>query len=271
MTTEFKTSSHEEFVDYYREQSDKQETWDHFERIYAGLIALHRDLLAGKILRFADIGGGSGTFSRVVASHGHKSVCIDLNEPLIEIGRKRAADENLDIEFHIASATNIPLDDQSMDVCIVAELLEHIEDWEACLNEVSRITKPGGAILLSTTNAMCPVQSEFNLPMYSWYPAPLKRHFVKRAQSDRPDLANYATYPAFHWFTFYSLRAALAQRGFTEFYDRFDLSLARKENGKKRLVYKLITSTPFARFFAYFLTSGSTIVAIKTQHDATKN
>ena len=181
MTTEFKTSSHEEFVDYYREQSDKQETWDHFERIYAGLIALHGDLLAGKILRFADIGGGSGTFSRVVASHGHKSVCIDLNEPLIEIGRKRAADENLNIEFHVASATDIPLDDKSMDVCIVAELLEHIEDWEVCLNEVSRITKPGGAILLSTTNAMCPVQSEFNLPMYSWYPAPLKESLIKSA------------------------------------------------------------------------------------------
>ena len=42
MSAEFDTSSREEFVDYYGKQSDKQETWDHFERVYKGLIALRK-------------------------------------------------------------------------------------------------------------------------------------------------------------------------------------------------------------------------------------
>ena len=123
--------------------------------------------------------------------------------------------------------------------------------------------KPGGAAFFSTTNIMCPVQNEFNLPGYSWYPAPLKRHFVEKSLSDRRDLANYATYPALHWLTYYSLRSKLKQCGFNEFYDRYDLSLARGAAGKKGLVYKLVTSTAMTRFLAYFTNTGSTIIAIK--------
>lgn len=258
----FNTSSYKEFVDYYREQSDKPETWAHFDRIFSGLLSLH-GTENDQVLRVGDIGGGSGTLSRVVASHGHRPVCVDLNEPLIEIGRKRAAEHGLDIEFHVASATEIPLNDQALDVCVVAELLEHIENWGACMDEVARVLKPGGIAFFSTTNVMCPKQNEFNLPLYSWFPTPLKRHFVEKAQTDRPDLANYATYPALHWFSFYSLKAALVKRGFTKFYDRYDLSLAREATGKKGLVYKITTSTPITRFLAYLTSAGSTIVAMK--------
>ena len=264
MNSSFDTTSHKEFVDYYREQSDKPETWEHFDRIFTGLIALRDDAAQSGSLVVGDIGGGSGTLSRVIASHGHKSVCVDLNEPLIEIGRKRAVEEGLDIEFHVASATDIPLEDASLDACIVAELLEHIEDWEACVNEVARVLKPGGLAFISTTNVMCPKQNEFNLPFYSWYPAPIKRRYVALARGDRPELANYATYPAFHWFSFYGLKSALRDRGFEKFFDRYDLSLARGADGKKGVVYKVITSNPITRFLAYFTSTGSTIVARKS-------
>ena len=131
------------------------------------------------------------------------------------------------------------------------------------MDEVARVLRPGGVAFFSTTNVMCPKQNEFNLPLYSWYPAPLKRFYVEKAQTDRPDLANYATYPAFHWFSFYSLKAALQKRGFMKFYDRYDLSLARKASGSKGLVYKTITATSITRFLAYLTSTGSTIVALK--------
>ena len=263
MTTEYDTSSHQQFVDYYRDQSDARDTWEHFDRVFSGILALRATAENSDQLLVGDIGGGSGTLSRVVAAHGHRAVCVDVSEALIEIGRERAANEGSDIEFHVASATDIPVADGSFDVCIVAELLEHIEDWQACVDEITRVLKPGGAVFFSTTNALCPLQNEFELPLYSWYPAPLKRYFVRRVQTDRPQWANYATYPAFNWFTFYSLRSALKNRGFSTFYDRFDLSLARGAEGWTKYAYKIIAISPLTRFLAYFSITGTTIVACK--------
>jgi hypothetical protein len=39
-------------------------------------------------------------------------------------------------------------------------------------------------------------QEEFNLPLYSWYPWRLKRHFEAVAVTTRPALANFARYSA---------------------------------------------------------------------------
>ena len=263
LRTKLSTHSHQRFTQYYREQSGSPETWDRFDRIFSGLLSLVEKAANGKPLRVCDIGGGAGTLSRVIASYGHKPTCIDLNEALIETGRQRALEDGLNIDFRVASATEVPFPDETFDLCVMAELLEHVEDWETCLDEIARVLKPGGAVFLSTTNAMCPRQSEFNLPLYSWYPTPLKRYWLRRAQTDRPDLANFATYPAFHWFTFASLRTALRKRGFTKFFDRFDLSLARGAFGLKKPVYTVITSTALTRFLAYFTTESSVIIAVK--------
>jgi 2-polyprenyl-3-methyl-5-hydroxy-6-metoxy-1,4-benzoquinol methylase len=55
-----------------------------------------------------------------------------------------------------------------MDVCLLPELLEHVADWQSCLNEAARVLRPGGLLYLSTTNVLCPRQQEFNLPLYSF-------------------------------------------------------------------------------------------------------
>ena len=101
-----------------------------------------------------------------------------------------------------------------MDVCLLPELLEHVDDWESCLREAARVLKRGGVLYLSTTNVLCPVQEEFELPLYSWYPPPLKRRYERLAVTTRPELVNHARYPAVHWFSYYGLRDHLAGLGF---------------------------------------------------------
>ncbi len=95
---------------------------------------------------------------------------------------------------------------------MLPELLEHVEDWQTCLNEAVRALRPGGALYLSTTNALNPVQDEFELPFYSWYPGFLKRHYERLAVTTRPELVNHAKYPAVHWFTFFGLKPYLRAR-----------------------------------------------------------
>ena len=119
------------------------------------------------------------------------------------------------------------------------ELLEHVSEWEACLDEFARILKPNGILFLSTTNKLCPSQSEFNLPFYSWYPVFAKRYCERLALTSRPQIANYATYPAVNWFSFYSLKKLLLSRGFHSM-DRFDIAALTKSGRTARVIISLI-------------------------------
>ncbi len=214
-------------------------------------------------LDVVDIGCGAGTSSFLWAELGHRVCGLDINEPLIGLARARAAESGLDVAFEVGSATDLPWPDGSKDVCLVPELLEHVEPWQRCLDEFARVLRPKGLLLVTTTNKLCPAQDEFRLPLYSWYPAALKRRMVALASTSRPEIAGHATYPAVNWFTFYGLRAALAARGFTVFLDRFDAAVLREPRGVKRLALGLIRSGALMRTLAYVGTRGTLILALK--------
>jgi 2-polyprenyl-6-hydroxyphenyl methylase/3-demethylubiquinone-9 3-methyltransferase len=210
----------------------------------------------------ADNGCGAGTLSTLLAERGHHIHGLDVNEPLVSLARERAQSRNLDIDYRIGSATELPWETESMDICISPELLEHVPEWSRCLDEFCRILKPGGILYLSTNNVLCPKQQEFNLPLYSWYPAPLKRYYERLAKTTRPQLAGYATYPAVNWFTFYSLRKELRSRGFTSC-DRFDIMRTDDKSGPARIALQLVRKIPVLRFIAHVFTPYTVVVAVK--------
>jgi 2-polyprenyl-6-hydroxyphenyl methylase/3-demethylubiquinone-9 3-methyltransferase len=193
---------------------------------------------------------------------GHKVYGIDVNLALIEIARTRATEDGFAIEFDVGSATELPYPDASMDVALLPELLEHVADWQLCLREAMRILKPGGYLYVSTTNWLCPVQSEFNLPLYSWYPGFLKRRYEKLAVTTRPELANYCKYPAVNWFSYYSLSKFLTSQDF-RCLDRFDMMDTEMSGTPVRLAVRLLRALPPLRFIGQLFTSGSIVFAIK--------
>ena len=257
------TSTDERFLEYYSEQSQSEEAIAGFERLKDLIVkAMAQDGREGSF-DVVDVGGGAGTLARIFAGDGHRVTCVDLSADLLAVGRERAAQEGLDIQFLNCSATDIPLPDASLDVCVVPELLEHVADWEGVLDEAGRILRPGGVLYLSTTNKLCPTQDEFELPLYSWYPGFLKRRYERLAVTTRPELANYAKYPAVNWFTFYSLRRALRQRGFSRFLDRLDMIELRIAGTSKAAVAKWLRRIPLARQGLQLVTPSSLIVAFK--------
>jgi ubiquinone/menaquinone biosynthesis C-methylase UbiE len=260
---EFDTSSHAEFTEYYDKESLSEATRNRFAAIRSRAVILAgRDGASKRQLSMLDVGCGTGMQCLMWASEGDRAYGIDINAPLIEIGRKRADAAKLDIRFDVGSATALPYHDASMDVCLVSELLEHVQDWQSCLNEAVRILRPGGVLYASTTNFLCPKQHEFNLPLYAWYPGSLKRYFEKLAVTTRPQIANYAKYPAVNWFSYYALAAYLGQRGFTSF-DRFDLISADSAGGLKRVILSAIKRSTLLRFVGHACTSGTIIFAVK--------
>jgi ubiquinone/menaquinone biosynthesis C-methylase UbiE len=256
-------TSDKQFYKYYAQESRSPETLARFRSIRDCVLRLaSQNGMQGRPFEVADIGCGAGTQSLLWSECAHRVHGLDVNEPLLELARQRANRQGYAIDFQLGSATNLPWPNESMDICLLIELLEHVSEWEPCLDECARVLRPKGILVLSTSNKLCPVQEEFNLPLYSWYPAPLKRHFEQLSMTTRPDLANYAKYPALNWFSFYGLRADLGKRGLTSM-DRFDImDLSNKNLWTKVLVY-CIRAIPPLRWLGHILTPGTMIFAVK--------
>ena len=235
------TGSHEDFFKYYEQQSLTPQTIERFRTACNTLLRVYGPLPEGRSLDVLDIGCGAGTQSRFWTQSGHRYWGVDINEPLVQLARRRVAEHGVDARFDIGSATALPCGDETVDICQMPELLEHVADWQGCLNEAVRVLRPGGLLFISTSSKLCPKQYEFNLPMYSWYPGRLKRYFEHRAVTDRPELANYAKYPAVNWFSFFGLQSYLEPKGF-RCLDRFDLMDVANRGMAARVLLKLLRS-----------------------------
>lgn len=261
------TGSRAEFFDYYAKQSESAVTRQRFLGLRLAVLEAHR-LYGGQAepdsgWDVADIGCGAGTQSLLWAQHGHRVHGIDINAPLVELAGQRAVAQDLAIDFRIGSATALPWADGAMDVCLVPELLEHVREWEQCLAEFVRVLRPNGLLAITTNNTLCPVQHEFQLPLYSWYPGWLKRRYERLAVTTRPEIANYAKYPAVNWFTYYSLARELRRRRLHTF-DRFELMRpANTESAVKRALLRVMKSAKVLRVIGHLLTPYTLIVAIK--------
>jgi len=261
---EWNHSSHEQFVEDYANKSLNEQTLRRFKRFYEiadKLLGIEKKNLK---LDIADIGCGAGTQASIWAEKGHRVYGIDINQPLVELAIERAKENALNIHYEVGSATNLPWPNQSVDACLAPELLEHVDEWEQVLNECIRVLRPGGILILSTNNKLCPIQQEFNLPLYSWYPDFLKRYYEKLAKTTRPEIANYATYPAVNWFSFFSLKKYLNHRGFN-CYDRYDvMELSDKSKSIQTAIF-LIQKFSFLRLLGHLTTPYTLIVSIKNK------
>jgi ubiquinone/menaquinone biosynthesis C-methylase UbiE len=256
------TGSHPEFLKSYEQRSRSAETADRFRSVRDKVLRVAGESMAGRRLRVVDIGCGAGAQSQFWTDLGHWYLGIDINEPLIVLARQRAGESGSDAQFEVGSATSLPCANDSADICLMPELLEHVVDWTSCVNEAIRVLRPGGFLYISTSNWLCPRQQEFNLPLYSWYPGRLKRYFERRALTDRPDLANFAKYPAVHWFSYYQLRGYLSARGLT-CKDRFDLADARRKGRLAKAALAILQTVPPMRLLGHVCTPYTVVVANK--------
>lgn len=88
----------------------------------------------------------------------------DFCEPMLELGRSRAAAEGVRLEFRTGDCMRLPLPDASCDAVTIAYGVRNFEDRGKGLRELRRITRPGGSVFIL----------EFSQPD-AWF-APL--HFI---------------------------------------------------------------------------------------------
>jgi len=106
------------------------------------------DLVRGKVI--LDIASGSGYGSYIMAEHAKKVYGVDVDQSSVDYASRNYKHAN--IEYRIGSAEEIPLDDNSVDVVVTFETLEHIQNYEKFIQEIKRVTKPDGFAIISTPN-----------------------------------------------------------------------------------------------------------------------
>ena len=102
--------------------------------------------IGGKVL---DVGVGTG-LELPMFGDNVRITGIDLCEPMLEIARKRVADlglKNVD-ELRVMDAMNLDYPDESFDVVVAPYVLTVVPDPERMLNEMARVVKPGGEMIL---------------------------------------------------------------------------------------------------------------------------
>lgn len=89
-----------------------------------------------------DIGCGGGLNTQHV--RGYRHIGVDLRESNLRLAAAHG------IAPVRADASRLPVPDESADVVVAGEVLEHVTDWRAVTAEACRILKPGGTLIVDT-------------------------------------------------------------------------------------------------------------------------
>ena len=101
--------------------------------------------LSSNRLDVLDVGGRIQPYRSLIANRLHRYVAVDLRStPLVSI---------------VARAEQLPLRDSQFDLVLCTQMLEYIADPSMVIDEIHRVLRPGGTLLLSVPSA-CPMDAE---------------------------------------------------------------------------------------------------------------
>jgi ubiquinone/menaquinone biosynthesis C-methylase UbiE len=98
-----------------------------------------------------EIGCGFGRMATFYHSLFRRCTLVDPSAKLLAQAKENLKDLN-NFEFICASANKIPLDNHSLDFCLMIRVCHHLPNLEPSLKEISRILKPNGYLILEFAN-----------------------------------------------------------------------------------------------------------------------
>ena len=112
---------------------------------------LHRYALASNYIKnkiVLDIASGEGYGSNLMSEYAEFVYGVDIDRETIE--NAQAKYKNKNIKFYEGSTSKIPLENKTIDVVISFETIEHHDKHEEMLDEIKRVLKPNGLLIIST-------------------------------------------------------------------------------------------------------------------------
>lgn len=104
--------------------------------------------------RILDCGVGTGALSTGFVSASADPVdihAVDLSEAMLKQARRHFGQAGIDANFRCADICNLPYGNDQFDLVMSAHVLEHLSNPTIALEQMSRVLKPGGWIVVCLT------------------------------------------------------------------------------------------------------------------------
>jgi SAM-dependent methyltransferase len=100
-------------------------------------------LMGGEAKIVLELGAGTGKLTRELVDQGHAVFATEPDEAMLAVLRERVPE----VSAKVATAEEIPANDRSVDVVVVAQAF-HWFDHERALPEIARVLRPDGHVAL---------------------------------------------------------------------------------------------------------------------------
>lgn len=149
------------------------------------------DIESSSDLAVLDAGCGAGDLTVELARRGARVVASDLSVQMVQMTSERVRAEALNASVVRADAHRLPFPDGAFNLVVALGLLPWVRSPQLTVNELARVTGPGGHVIVSFDNAV----RLFRLtdPRLSPLTEPLRR-LVRRVRA-RPVRGNLLTRP----------------------------------------------------------------------------
>jgi demethylmenaquinone methyltransferase / 2-methoxy-6-polyprenyl-1,4-benzoquinol methylase len=133
--------------------------------------------------RVLDLAAGTGTSSLPLGQHGAYVVPADFSLGMLQVGKRK----HTWLPFTAGDATRLPFKDDTFDAVTISFGLRNVQDFDAALREMYRVTRPGGRVVI------CEFSHPTWAPFRTVYTEYLMRALppVARAVSSNPDAYVY--------------------------------------------------------------------------------
>ncbi len=103
--------------------------------------------------KILDVGCGGGILSEALAKAGAQVTGLDLSEASIQVARRHAQDQGLQIDYRYESVHDLAdRDAGTFDAIACMEMLEHVPEPGKVIASCAKALKPGGQAFFSTIN-----------------------------------------------------------------------------------------------------------------------
>ncbi len=173
------------------ETVDKRASLGHPSQIWTRglerrLEMLRREVpLEGK--RVLDVGCGVGAFVRRLREFSEHVCGVDVDEERVRRGAEHVPNLALSLGEYL------PFADDTFDVVLLHEVIEHVTDDLATLREVRRVLRPDGRAVIFCPNRLYPFETHGvflgkrylfgNVPLVNWLPDAVRDRFVPHARA----------------------------------------------------------------------------------------